>query len=133
MSLSKSTCCNTNSCLQFLKHTVPFIDIKRRKNRLPKFCYVPATSAAHNRLLFLLQLLTVLMKQTHTVKQSIFFRCLWFHFPIIPLPHCPNNLPGISVKVYATQRNILRSIFVFYCCNFIRGQLSIFSPLKFSF
>jgi hypothetical protein len=28
------------------------IDIERRKNRLLKFCYVPATSAAHNRLLF---------------------------------------------------------------------------------
>ncbi len=30
------------------------IDIKRRKNRLLKFCYVPATSAAHNRPLFFL-------------------------------------------------------------------------------
>jgi hypothetical protein len=55
------------------------IDIKRRKNRLLKFCYVPATSAAHNRLLFFLFLLrpfTVLMKQTRqavrSVKQSIF-------------------------------------------------------------
>ncbi len=28
------------------------IDIERRKNRLLKFCYVPATSVAHNRLLF---------------------------------------------------------------------------------
>jgi hypothetical protein len=28
------------------------IDIKRCKNRLLKFCYVPATSAAHNKLLF---------------------------------------------------------------------------------
>jgi hypothetical protein len=52
------------------------IDIKRRKNRLLKFCYLPATSAAHNRLLFLLQPFAVLMKQTRqavcTVKQSIF-------------------------------------------------------------
>ncbi len=32
--------------------TVWAIDIERRKNRLLKFCYVPATSAAHNRLLF---------------------------------------------------------------------------------
>ncbi len=54
------------------------IDIERRKNRLLKFCYVPATSAAHNRLLlflFLLQPFTVLMKQTRqavrAVKQSI--------------------------------------------------------------
>ncbi len=30
------------------------IDIERRKNRLLKFCYVPATSAAHSRLLFFL-------------------------------------------------------------------------------
>jgi len=54
------------------------IDIERRKNILLKFCYVPATSAAHNRLLlfFLLRPLTVLMKQTRqavrAVKQSIF-------------------------------------------------------------
>jgi len=34
------------------------IDIERRKNRQLKFCYVPATSAAHNRL-FLLRLFTV--------------------------------------------------------------------------
>jgi cell division protein FtsX len=37
---------------------------------------VPATGTAHNRLLFLLQLFTVLMKQTrqaaHAIKQSIF-------------------------------------------------------------
>jgi hypothetical protein len=46
---------------------------------LLKFCYVPATSAAHNRLLFLFNLLqpfTVLMKQTRkavrAIKQSIF-------------------------------------------------------------
>jgi hypothetical protein len=49
------------------------IDIERRKNRLLKFCYVPATSAAHNRLLFffLLQLFTVLMKQTRQVVRAI--------------------------------------------------------------
>jgi len=49
--------------------------ISKRKNRLLKFCYVPATSAAHNRLLFFLFLLrpfTVLMKKTRAVKQSIF-------------------------------------------------------------
>ncbi len=52
------------------------IDIERCKNRLLKFCYVPATSAAHIRLLFLLQPFAVLMKQTRqavcAVKQSIF-------------------------------------------------------------
>jgi hypothetical protein len=55
------------------------MDIKRRKNRLLKFCYVPATSAAKYGLLFfsfLLLWFTVLMKQTRqavrTIKQSIF-------------------------------------------------------------
>ncbi len=53
------------------------IDIERHKNRLLKFCYVPATSAAHNRLLFFFLLpFTVLMKQARqvvrAVKQSIF-------------------------------------------------------------
>ena len=49
---------------------------RKVQNRLLKFCYVPATSAAHNRLLFLLRPFTVLMKQTRqvvrAVKQSIF-------------------------------------------------------------
>jgi hypothetical protein len=51
--------------------TLLLIDNKRCKNRLLKVCYVPGTSTAHNRLLFLflLRLFTVLMKQT---KQSIF-------------------------------------------------------------
>jgi hypothetical protein len=63
-------------------HDVPIglaIDIKRRKNRLLKFCYVPATSTAQNRLLFFFLLLrpfTVLMRQTRqavrAIKQSIF-------------------------------------------------------------
>ena len=50
------------------------IDIERCKNRLLRFCYVPATSAAHNRLLFflfLLQPFTVLMKQTRQVVRAI--------------------------------------------------------------
>jgi hypothetical protein len=52
---------------------------RKAQNILLKFCYVPATSAAHNRLLFflfLLQPFTVLMKQTRqavrAIKQSIF-------------------------------------------------------------
>ncbi len=44
-------------------------------------CYVPATVASFNRLLFLLRALTVLMKQTRqavvAVKQSTLLRCLW--------------------------------------------------------
>ncbi len=60
------------------------IDIERPKIDCLSFVYVPATSAAHNRLfflLFLLRLFTVLMKKTHAVKQSIFLRCLclWHH------------------------------------------------------
>jgi hypothetical protein len=52
---------------------------RKTKNRLLKFCFVPVTSAAHNKLLFFLFLLwpfTVVMKQTrqavHVIKQSIF-------------------------------------------------------------
>jgi hypothetical protein len=52
------------------------IDIESIQNRLLKVCYVPATSAGLNRILFLLQPLTVLMKQTRqairTVKQSMY-------------------------------------------------------------
>ncbi len=54
---------------------------QRCKNRLLKFVYVPATSAA-SFLLFLLQPFTVLMKKTCAVKQSIIFRCLWWQLTI---------------------------------------------------
>ncbi len=59
------------------------IDIESLQNRLLKVCYVPATSASLPRVRFffsflflLLQPLTVLIKQTRWLKQSIFFRCL---------------------------------------------------------
>ncbi len=48
---------------------------RKAKNRLIKFCYVPATSAAQNRLLFfffLLRLFTVLMKQTRQALSSLY-------------------------------------------------------------
>ncbi len=50
------------------------IDIERRINRLYKFCYVPATSTAHNRLLFLLQLAVYSTNEANKagLKQSIF-------------------------------------------------------------
>jgi len=52
-----------------------FIDIESLQNRLLKVCHVPATSVGLNRLLFLLQPLTVLMNKTrqavHALKQSI--------------------------------------------------------------
>ena len=63
-------------------HSDKHIDIKR-KNRLLKVCYVPATSTTFLAffLFFLLWPLTVLMKQTRQavciVKQSILLRCLW--------------------------------------------------------
>ncbi len=56
---------------------------RKKKNRLLKVCYVPATSARLSRLLFsfFVWLLTVLKKQTrqagHAIKQSILLRCLW--------------------------------------------------------
>ncbi len=59
---------------------VPNIDIESPKIDCLSFVYVPATSAAHNRLLFCFFLLwpfTVLMKKTHAVKLSIILRCLW--------------------------------------------------------
>ncbi len=51
---------------------------RKAKNRLLKFCYVPATSAAQNRLLFLLRLFTVPMKQTRQALSSL-YRCLWIY------------------------------------------------------
>ncbi len=72
---------NLGDCTSILS-TVCFNHIYRKAkiDRL-SFVYVPATSAAHNRLLFfffLLRPFTVLMKKTRAVKQSIFLRCLWF-------------------------------------------------------
>ncbi len=65
--------------------TATTIDIESLQNRLLKVCYMPATSTGLNRLLFLLQTLTVLMKQTRQVvraiKYSILLRCIWLqHF-----------------------------------------------------
>jgi hypothetical protein len=61
------------------KFGTPPYRYQKTKNRLLKFCYVPATSAAHSRLLsflFLLCPFKVLMKQTRqavrAIKQSIF-------------------------------------------------------------
>jgi cyclopropane fatty-acyl-phospholipid synthase-like methyltransferase len=58
------------------------------------FCYVPATSAAHNRLLFLLLLFTVLMKQTRqavrAIKHSIFLD-VYVPFQNICLKYRRNN------------------------------------------
>jgi hypothetical protein len=63
---------------------VEVIDIKR-KNRLLKVCYVPTTSTPFGPFsLFLLQPLTVLMRQTRqavcAINQSIFLRCLWSRY-----------------------------------------------------
>ncbi len=54
-----------------------------RKNRLVMVCYVPTTSATFLAFFsFLLQLLTVLMRQTRQVVRAInwciFLRCLWY-------------------------------------------------------
>jgi hypothetical protein len=60
---------------------------------------VPATSAGLPRLLFLLQPLSVLMKQTRqaacAVKQSILLRYLWFYPYRIADVHGPTNFSAI--------------------------------------
>ncbi len=67
-----------NNHNQILLPLVVTTDIER-KNRLLKVCYVPDTCAASSKA-FLLQPLTVLMRQTRqavrTINQSIFLRCL---------------------------------------------------------
>jgi hypothetical protein len=75
---------STTEIGSFLNFVVPPIDIESLQNRLLKVCHVPATSNRLPGLLFLLRLLTVLIKQTRqavcAVKQSILLGCLW---------HCP--------------------------------------------
>ncbi len=67
------------SLIQLFYEYEPYIS--NYKNRLLKVCYVPATRAGLPKL-FLLQPLTVLMKQTRqavcTIKQSILLSCLWY-------------------------------------------------------
>jgi hypothetical protein len=53
---------------------------RKAKNRLLKFCYVPATSAAQNRLLFYFFAAAVYSTteaNKASLKQSIILRCLW--------------------------------------------------------
>ena len=67
MSLSKSKC---------LYHRY-----RKAKNRLLKFCYVPTTSAAQNRLLFYFFAVAVYSTteaNKASLKQSIILRCLWW-------------------------------------------------------
>ncbi len=79
--------------------SVGAIDIERRQNRLLKFCYVPATSAAHNRLLFFAAAVYSTNKQTrqavHAIKQTILLDVYgWSHAQIIsPASFChPGDL-----------------------------------------
>jgi len=51
--------------------STPNIDIESLQNRLLKVCYVPALSAGLSMVLFLLQPLTVLMKQTRKAVCAI--------------------------------------------------------------
>ncbi len=66
--------CHPTKYVNKAEVTNPYIS-KGTKIDCLSFVYVPATSAAHNRLLFFLFLLwpfTALMKKTSAVKQSIF-------------------------------------------------------------
>ncbi len=86
------------------------------------FCYVPATSAAHNRLLFfsfLLQPFTVLMKQTrqaiHAVKQSIFLDVYAQHsgsIVVVVYAECyfQTKVLKLSVEAPYNQHNLLKEI-----------------------
>ncbi len=53
---------SSNSQVIYWANNPISIDIESLQNRLLKVCYVPATSAGLNRLHFLLQPLTILMK-----------------------------------------------------------------------
>ncbi len=75
--------CTCLSARMYVKCWSVPIDIKSLQNRLLKVCYVPATSATlptvsffFSFLFLLLRPLTVLMKQTRWLKQSILFGCL---------------------------------------------------------
>ncbi len=91
-----------NKCWNYFIIRVCIIDIESLQNRLLKICYVPATSAHLPRLLFLLQPLRVLMKQTRQVvlaiKQSILLRCLWSAFT--NFPSCTWVVYHKSTKVF---------------------------------
>ncbi len=96
------------------------------QNRLLKFCYVPATSASLNRLLFLLLILTVLMKQTRqavcAIKQSIIVRCLWMHL---------NNLILIDdfteLNSFATISSVAGMVLY---CNRIHEEKYLYAKLQ---
>ncbi len=78
---SKKNFNNIHMSVFTLAPWVLFIDIESLQNRLLGVCYVPANNADLSKLLFLLGLLAVLIKQTRQVvrafKQSILLRCLW--------------------------------------------------------
>ncbi len=72
-----------------------------------KFCYVPATSAAHNRLLFfffLLRPFTVLMKKTHAVKQSILGSVEWFKITF----GFAHRIPDRILRIFESERIVIR-------------------------
>ncbi len=64
---------------------------RKAKNRLLKCCYMPATSAAQNRLLFYFfccGCLQYYKANKASLKQSIILRCLWLEF----------KLPKLDIK-----------------------------------
>ncbi len=80
------------------------IDIESLQNRLLKVCYV--ASAGPPRFLFLLQPLTVIMKQTRQVVrailQSILLRCLWGMLTSLAC-HVNKNLNKVEYSTYLSK------------------------------
>ncbi len=96
---------------------------RKTKNRLLKFCYVPATSTGRNSLLFFLFLLrpfTVLMKQTRqavrAIKQSIFLDVYgaYVHFIYLLLKYfCCYFFPKIGLFTMLVTLPLSKIIYTF--------------------
>jgi hypothetical protein len=68
---------------------------RKAKNRLLKSCYVPATSAAQNRLLFYFFAAAVYSTteaNKASLKQSIILRCLWCQYNKCRYAECCGTL-----------------------------------------
>ncbi len=95
-----------------------------KKYRLLKLCCVPTTSTTSSKAfsLFLLQQLTVLMKQTrqavHVLKQSILLRCLWpsLNYGLAHKQHTRKKVSGFDKHFFLTQK--VETLNIFFKLNF---------------